>query len=110
MDPGIFIPYTNMVAEAAGQSRPSELPAPSEPMLSSIGVLDRYIQPSYGKVAVRDFWVGVETVMPQLVCHLWTWQGRMRFCASYNETFYVESFVQDFLRRVMDIVKMELGV
>ena len=107
IEQAVIVPYTNMTAETAGQP---PLPAPREPVLSSMGVLDRYLQRSYGKVVVKEFWVGIEMMTPQLACHLWTWQGRMTLAACYNETFYVDSFVQDFLRRVIDIVKMELAI
>ena len=110
IDQGIIVDYTNMTAELAGQPPPPELPAPSEPILSSLGLMDRYLKPNYGKIAVKEFWVGVEETTPQMACYLWTWQGRMTLSALYNETFYDEGFVQDLLRLVIDIVKMELAI
>jgi len=53
---GIIVPCTNRMADLAGQSPPPELPAPSEPMLSSIGIVDGYLKRYYGDVIeVKDF-------------------------------------------------------
>ena len=108
LDQSVIVPYTLMTAEMASQPPPPGIPAPSEPMLSSMGVVDRYLKPQYGNIALKEICVGVEMMNPQMVCYLWTWRGSMTLSVFYNETFYVESFVQDFLARVIEIVKSEL--
>lgn len=106
----VLVSYTSQMADIAGQSSPVDVPAPGEPMLSSIGVVDGYLKSNYGEIKVKDFWVGVETMTPQIVCYLWTWQGKMTLSACYNETFYDKTFVLDFLERVIDILVTELAI
>ena len=103
-----LVSYTNQMADIVGQPPPVDQPVPSEPMLSSMGVVDSYLKPKFGGIQVKDFWVGVETITPQVTCHLWTWQGKMTLSAYYNDTFYDDGFMQEFLKRVIDILKMEL--
>lgn len=107
---GIMVPFTNRLADMLGQPPPVDLPAPSDPILSSVGIVDAYLKREYGDIEVKDFWVGVEMVTPQITCHLWTWQGKMTLGACYNETFYDQGFVQDFLQRVIGIVFTELAI
>ena len=106
----IIVPYSNTIADIAGQPLPENLPAPSEPVLSSVGVIDDYLKPRYGDIVVKDFWLGLEMVTQQLAIHVWTWQGRMTLSAVYNEAFYEEAFVKGFLEQVMGILLAELAV
>ena len=106
----IIVPYTCKMADIVGQARPEDLPASREPLLSSVGILDGYLKPKYGDIAVKNFGVVVEMTTPQIVCYLWTWQGKMTLSASYNETFYDQVFVHKYLERVIDILKTELAI
>ena len=106
----VLVSFTSQMADIAGQSSPVDVPAPSEPVLSSIGVVDGYLKSKYGEIEVKDFWLGVETTTPQIVCYLWTWQGKMTLSACYNETFYDEPFVLGFLERVIKILFTELAI
>ncbi|MCJ1371067.1 hypothetical protein MMC20_002282 [Loxospora ochrophaea] len=105
----IIIPFTNEVADLASCPPPPDLPLPSEPMLSSIGIVDSYLKRSYGDIIkVNDFWVGVEMNTPQIECYLWTWQGKMTLSACYNEAFYEKTLIQNFLQQVIDVLFVEL--
>ena len=108
--PGIMVSYTNQMADIVGQPPPIDLPAPSEPLLSSIGIVDGYFKRSYGDIEVKKIWVGVEMTTPQIICHLWTWQGKMTLSAMYNEVFYDKEYIDGFLKRVIDTLCMELAI
>ena len=101
--------YINQMADIVGLPQAVDAPVTGEPLLSSIGVVDGYFKSNYGKIKVKDFWVGVETITPQVVCHLWTWQGKMTMSACYNVMFYDKSCIQGFLERVIDILLTELA-
>ena len=105
----VLVSYTNQMADIVGQPAPVDQPVSSEPVLSSMGVVDSYLKPKFGGIQLKDFWIGVETTTPQVTCHLWTWQGKMKLSACYNETFYDDGFIHDFLKRVIDILITELG-
>ena len=105
----IVVPATSKLADLVGQPPPVGFPAPTEPLVSSVGIVDRYLKPDYGSIKVKDFWVGVEMMTPQIIFYLWTWQGRMTLSAFYNETFYDQEFVQRFLQRSIEILTTELN-
>ena len=107
----VIIPTHERFEHLAGQPPPADLPAPSEPILSSMGIVDRYLKRDYGDIIeVKDFWIGLEMDTTQLVCYLWTWQGKMTLSAVYNQTFYERHFIQGFLKRVLDILFAELEI
>ena len=102
--------YTTLLVTLASTT-PAELPAPTELILNSVGIVDGYLKRNYGDmIEVRDFWIAPETMTPQLQCYLWTWQGKMTLSAFYNETFYEREFVQGFLKRALGVLYGELGV
>ena len=105
----IMVPSTDMMADLVGEPPPAGMPAPTEPLLSSVGVVDGYLKSDHGSIKIKDFWVGVEMMTPQIIFYLWTWQGKMTLSAFYNETFYDQEFVQGFLQRVIDILTAELN-
>ncbi|KAL5344880.1 hypothetical protein ACLOAV_010277 [Pseudogymnoascus australis] len=77
------------------------LKAPAYQTLSSLGVVDNYLQRKHcGKVAtveIEDWWLGVEIINRVLGTTLWTWNGRLNLSVSYNEAFYERSFVEQFI-------------
>ncbi|KAI1346654.1 hypothetical protein F5Y01DRAFT_321540 [Xylaria sp. FL0043] len=72
----------------------------TEPVLSNLGVLDDYVQAQYGDVAVRNVWLGVHMLIPQLGVYTWSWQGCLHISISYNESFYQAAFVKEWLEKV----------
>jgi len=107
----IIVPYTRHMADLAGQPPPAELPVASEPILSSGGIVDDYLQHDFGEtLQVEDFWIGVEMMTAQVVCYLWTWQGKMTLSACYNERYYDLGFIQNFLERIISILHTELAI
>ncbi|KAL5344758.1 hypothetical protein ACLOAV_010155 [Pseudogymnoascus australis] len=77
------------------------LKAPAYQTLSSLGVVDNYLQRKHcGKVAtveIEDWWLGVEIINRVLGTTLWTWNGRLNLSVSYNEAFYERGFVEQFI-------------
>ena len=108
IDEKIVVPSTSEMADIIDQPQ-VDTPAPTEPLLSSVGVVDRYLTPDHGIIKVKDFWVGVEMMTHQIIFYLWTWQDRMTLSAFYNETFYDQEFVQQFLQSAIDVSTTELN-
>jgi len=104
----IVVPYVQKVTSMLNQPPPPNMPAPTEPLLNSVGVLDRYLARTFGDtVEVTNFWLGAEMLTKQLDFFVWTWQGRMSLNATYNEHFYKAEFVEAFLERVKGILLKE---
>ena len=83
---------------------PGSLP-PTEPSLSSLGIIDNFIADKHGNVVeVTDFWLGVDMLSRQLMLYVWTHQGKLQLSACYNKEFYAREFVEIFLSDVKDIL------
>lgn len=104
---------TETMAPMMSQPPPSNIPPPSEPVLSSLGVVDRYIHSRYGdkvEVEVKDFWLAVETLTRQVEVHVWTFQGNLTLSACFNEQFYEAKFIEGFLAKIQAILFHELNI
>ncbi|KAI0546774.1 hypothetical protein F4679DRAFT_401158 [Xylaria curta] len=76
----------------------------SEVDISSIGVAEKLIRPSYGSLEVRAVSVGVEILSRQAVVFVWTFRDRLNLSVVYNEAFHSG----EQMRRFVDTVKSEL--
>ena len=106
----IMIPYSNKIVQMVSQPPQPDTPPPSEPVLSSLGVVDAYLDGVHGEVEIRGFFLGGEIDTRQIMCHLWTWRGEMVLSACYNEAFYERRSVRGYLARTFAILLMELGI
>ncbi|KAL9105490.1 MAG: hypothetical protein Q9227_009346 [Pyrenula ochraceoflavens] len=105
--------YCTKMATALSQPLPPNMPPPSQPQLSSLGLVDEYLQPTYqGKLNVSLLHVEIapDIMSPGIVLYQWSWQGRFFLSANYNETFFTNKFVSRFLARTEEILFKELRV
>ncbi|KAI8951069.1 hypothetical protein F4801DRAFT_578807 [Xylaria longipes] len=78
---------------------PDNFPLVQTPDLSSLGKMERYIQPQYcfedGQKVVKvvDVWMGTEMLNRSIQFHVWSWKGSLNLAASFNTSFYDKSFV-----------------
>ncbi len=97
--------YVDKVHTLFTQPPPPGSLAPSEPSLSSLGIIDDFIAHRYGDtVEVTDFWLGVDMLSRQLMVYVWTHRGELTLSACFNQEFYVQKFVEEFLASVKDIL------
>ena len=106
----LTIPFTKGMMELMSQPPNSDIVHATEPVLSSLGIVDRWLDSVHGDVEIISFSLGVEIDSMQVVCHLLTWRGRMLLSACYNEAFYETRFVRDFLTSTRAILLAELGI
>ncbi|KAL4861653.1 hypothetical protein BDV12DRAFT_207852 [Aspergillus spectabilis] len=90
------------------------MPGAARPELSSLGVIDKFLQTSYtgsvGAFKVEDWWLGVQMFNRLLQMYLWTRDGRMQLGCNYNEAFYAPEFVETFLEEWKEVLIRELGI
>lgn len=96
-------------------SPPPGMEAPSSLGLSSFGVLDAYVKPSYEgaagrKLEVEDAWLGITLYSPDILLHLWTLQGAMRLQCVYNEAYHEKEAVAALLEATGDELLRGLGL
>ena len=104
-------PYIKEATALFSQPPSGDTPAPTEPILDSLGIVDRYVQQSHGDdVEITDFWLASETLFKQIGLYIWTWHGRLVFHACYNAAFYQADYVKMFLEKVKSILLTELNI
>ena len=108
----LIIPYQKGLNEFMSQEPDPDVvvPAATEPILSSLGVVDQSLHAVHGDVEIIKLTGGVEATTRQIIFHLLTWQGKMVLGACYNEAFYQASFVREYLAKISTILLAELRV
>ena len=106
----IMIPYSNKIVEMVSQPPQPDTPPLSEPVLSSLGIMDPYLDGVHGDVEITEFFFGAEIDTAEFMCHLWTWRGEMVLSACYNEAFYEPRSVRGYLAKTFAILLAELGI
>ncbi|OAA56176.1 hypothetical protein SPI_07787 [Niveomyces insectorum RCEF 264] len=88
-------------------SPPAGMQAPISLGLSSFGIMDAYVKPSYegatgSNVEVEDVWLGITLYSADVLFHLWTLQGSMRLQCVYNEAYHGREEVAALLEATRD--------
>ncbi|TPR11149.1 Membrane dipeptidase (Peptidase M19) family protein [Aspergillus niger] len=94
------------------------LPAPEEPPsdfdISSLGVLEKYLQREYGSpksgFSILHAGLGVEMLARQGVVYVWTFRDQLTLRVVFNEAYHTEEQMWEFLRDVKADLLRELGV
>ncbi|KAI1313998.1 hypothetical protein F5Y03DRAFT_1553 [Xylaria venustula] len=92
-------PYVKRTTVLFNTPVPETFPLIQTPDLSSLGKVERYIQPKYPSesgrevIKVADFWMGTEMLNRSIQFHVWSWMGRLNLAACFNTSFYTKSFV-----------------
>ncbi|RYP81461.1 hypothetical protein DL770_005894 [Monosporascus sp. CRB-9-2] len=77
-----YMAMSRQILESGG------VPPSSTPSLSSMGVVDDYLQRRYGDWEISKFWVSSTMMTGDFQMYLWTFGGKMTFSVCYNEAFY----------------------
>ncbi|CZT47884.1 uncharacterized protein RSE6_08507 [Rhynchosporium secalis] len=88
-------------------STTSDIPAPNQSpsvSLSSVGIVDRIVQPKQGPFEILEPWVVGAEYSTGIGAFLGTWNGALCLSAGYNEAFHSKAKVLDFLESVKRIV------
>ncbi|PYH43221.1 uncharacterized protein BP01DRAFT_105543 [Aspergillus saccharolyticus JOP 1030-1] len=91
-------------------------PPARDALVSSLGVIERYLEQSYASdagdrqrgVVVEDFKLGTEIVLGHSMFFLYTFRNRLRVVFSFNEAYEAEESVQSYLEDVQKILLEEL--
>lgn len=76
--------------------------------ISSMGVIDSIIESKRGDIEVHDPWVTGEELRNGLGLFLGTYRGSLTVSAAHNDAWHNKAEIQDFLRRVIEIVNLGL--
>ena len=86
----VRVPYVDK-ATALFKVAPQGSRPPTDPNISSLGILNDYVQSCYGSIGVEDISLMVHILSQQVYVHFWTWNGNLHISASYNEAYYTSS-------------------
>ncbi|EFQ32283.1 hypothetical protein CGRA01v4_11144 [Colletotrichum graminicola] len=79
---GPYMAMSRQILESGG------VPPSSTPSLSSMGVVDDYLERRYGDWEISNFWVSSTMMTGDFQMYLWTFGGKLTFSVCYNEAFY----------------------
>jgi hypothetical protein len=103
-----LLPATIAVLSEAFKLGP---PPGSVPIVSSIGILDKFLGRSFGSSwEIEDIWVTVTLMSAEIEAYLWSWSGRLVLSGSCNAAFYQPSDIDNFLARSKHILLSSLHV
>ena len=112
-----FLAMTPLIYKGIAPSYPQELycevPPPKQSpsvSLSSMGILDRIIQPERSPFTVNAPWVTGDEYGSGVGVFLGSWRGKMSLSAVFNVAFHEEVTILGFLMDVKDIVFAGLDV
>lgn len=91
---------------------PNGPPPPALPDLSSLGILEEHLQHVHDgekRFELRDWAVRVEMLDKHIMCHCWSWKGRLNIQALYNEASYERAFVAKLSEEWKAIMLRELA-
>ncbi|OZJ04446.1 hypothetical protein BZG36_02817 [Bifiguratus adelaidae] len=103
----VSIPYAKKLKSMLSVPPPHP---PTDPILSSLGIVDSRLQKAYGPIEVQDFWFAVDMLTYQVEVFVWTFQGKLTIEACYNEEFHHDASIEEFLAMLKDILFAELKI
>ncbi|KAM5456324.1 hypothetical protein MaudCBS49596_001346 [Microsporum audouinii] len=113
--------YVSEFVSALSAPPPPGMPAPADLQLSSLGVVDKYIDTVYwppeqesGKkrshVEVQDLWISLDILTPDVASEVWTFNGNLVIELIYNEAFHREESITYLLRLIQEQLAQGLGL
>ncbi|MCJ1405375.1 hypothetical protein MMC11_008602 [Xylographa trunciseda] len=105
--------YAGKMAFALSQPLPSGMPAPSQPQLSSLGIVDGRLRGTFSAkndVSLAHVEVVADVMTPSIVLYQWSWAEKFFLSANYNEAFYKDDYVKEYLHRTQEILFQGLGI
>ena len=97
---------------------PPEWPVAADLQLSSLGVVDKYVDSVYESsesgarpaVEVRDLWFALEILYPNVAADVWTFRGQLMIELIYNESYHREESVRLLLGLIHEQLSQGLGL
>ncbi|KAH8550970.1 hypothetical protein BGW37DRAFT_557981 [Umbelopsis sp. PMI_123] len=76
-------------------------PPSTVPVISHPGLLDKKLTKLHigekGQLEVTDFWMNLDSYVPQTLFLTWTWNGILNISFSYNDAYYTDQMVSNIL-------------
>ncbi|SPJ70587.1 uncharacterized protein FTOL_00315 [Fusarium torulosum] len=83
-------------------------PLPKDALVSSLGVVERFINRDYKGIKVKNLKFGVDIVLGMSMLFLYTFQGKLRLVHSFNDAFEKPEDIQMYLKEMQSTLIQEL--
>ncbi|KAH9897462.1 hypothetical protein F4778DRAFT_236210 [Xylariomycetidae sp. FL2044] len=83
-------------------------PTPTDALVSSLGIIEDYLQREYGGFKVKDIQLGADIVMGMSMFFFYTFRDQLRLVYSFNDGFEKAEDIQMYLEEVQAILSREL--
>lgn len=106
------------IPAALSTPMPPDMPVAADLQLSSVGVIDKYLQDVYeyqgdkgrAKVKVQDVWISLDMLSANVAVEMWTFQGKLVIELIYNEAYHREESIALLLGLIQEQLQQGLGV
>ncbi|PWY85493.1 hypothetical protein BO83DRAFT_374233 [Aspergillus eucalypticola CBS 122712] len=85
-------------------------PVPRDAIPSSLGIIENYMQRSYGtnRVIIRDFMLGVDVVMGMNMLLMSTFRDQLQLVYSFNDAYHEPEHIMQYLQGIVEVLTEEL--
>jgi len=106
------------IPSALATPLPPDMPVAADLQLSSVGIIDRYLQESYesqedggrAEVEVQDVWISLDMLSPNVAVEMWTFGGELVVELIYNEAYHRAESIALLLGLIQEQLQQGLGV
>ncbi|KAK3901902.1 hypothetical protein C8A05DRAFT_34406 [Staphylotrichum tortipilum] len=109
-----FVGLMGDVVVAAATAAGSGNARRSAPLISSLGVVDDFVEKSYdgegGEVEVLDVWIADTMMSSTNLWMLHTWDGMLNLSVTYNEAYFPVGLMEGVLERIWEELRSGLGL
>jgi hypothetical protein len=86
-------------------------PPKTVPYVSSMGIIDDFVQRSYGdNWEVVDLWLSPTPVNTDIYWYIWTWKDQFIMSVNYNQKYYDAGVISSFMVKTLEVLKSGLGL
>jgi hypothetical protein len=83
----------------------------AQPRFGPLGIIERQLTKEIRNVVkVKDFWLGAETLTKRKMVHTWVHEDQIVFSCCYNESFWEDAFVENFLQAIKESLLDEVAL
>ncbi|KAJ9397096.1 hypothetical protein DTO282F9_6029 [Paecilomyces variotii] len=108
---GLKEPFTRSMFDAVQTPEFAEKPISRDALVSSLGIVERYLQRTYSDAfVVKDVKIGVDVVLGMSMFFVYTFRDSLRLVYSFNDGYESSSDIQTYLGEIQRILVEELAV
>jgi hypothetical protein len=100
---------TRVIHKAFQTPEVQNAPIPKDPLISSMGIVERFVQRNYGEnTTVNDISFGTECILGMASLYIYTFRDQLRMVYSFNDGFQDPKDIQTYLQEILNVLAKEL--